>query len=503
MKFWPLVAAIVGGSLALTACAQHNDDLPPAATTATRPAASETIPVVLDYSPTVSDVGALLYLAQHPRVELLGVTIAGTGESHCDAAVKNTTALLALTEQSDVPVACGPTEPIGAGATWPAAWRDDADALGGLELLDSEGTGDARDAVELLVDLVESSETAVTIVALAPLTNLAAAFEQEPEIVSSIERVYTMGGAFDVAGNAPNGTAEWNFAVDPAAVSVVLDSGAPVTMVPLDATDDVPVTREFFDLLETQQDTAAATAIYDLMNATKPFDNGFFFWDEFTAALVFDDLSSISDMNVSVVTTGNNAGRTERDEDGAPVRVAVAGDRPRFERAFLGTLTGTAPGSVELEPDEKAYFAEMQAATESLTAAIEQVYAMPLAQELESVLWSESPVALDPATEARVREFLTLFWNGFVDAAATHHDDLAMITAPDSLRADHDAYVAAVAALIATRDQRLAEIATTPGAELTSFLMGEFPEVAAVEAACGTLTTGATARGVVDPVCPR
>ena len=61
--------------------------------------------------------------------------------------------------------------------------------------------------------------------------------------------LYTMGGALAVDGNAPNGTAEWNYFVDPQAVATVLDSGVRTTIVPLDATDNVPVTRAFFDRL--------------------------------------------------------------------------------------------------------------------------------------------------------------------------------------------------------------------------------------------------------------
>ena len=100
-------------------------------------AASDKLGVIVDYSPTVSDVGALLYLTQHPRVDLLGVTLAGTGESRCDAAVPNTIALLELAGAADVPVACGPSEPVGEGNEWPSEWRDAADALAGAESLRS------------------------------------------------------------------------------------------------------------------------------------------------------------------------------------------------------------------------------------------------------------------------------------------------------------------------------------------------------------------------------
>ncbi len=95
--------------------------------------AGDPIPVVVDYSPTSSDVTALLYLAEHPGVDLRAVTLAGTGESRCEAAIPNTVALLALAGHPDVPVACGRTQPIGAGNEWPPEWRDAADELAGLD----------------------------------------------------------------------------------------------------------------------------------------------------------------------------------------------------------------------------------------------------------------------------------------------------------------------------------------------------------------------------------
>ena len=105
----PLVAAVLAATALLSGCSDGagtagQSPTTSAATTApgspetTAPASSAggRVPVVLDYSPTVSDVAALLYLAEHPDVDLLAVTLAGTGESHCGAGVANTVALLDL-----------------------------------------------------------------------------------------------------------------------------------------------------------------------------------------------------------------------------------------------------------------------------------------------------------------------------------------------------------------------------------------------------------------------
>lgn len=60
-----------------------------------------------------------------------------------------------------------------------------------------------------------------------------------------------MGGVVDVPGNVgashggiDNMAADWNIYVDPRAAAIVLQSGVPITLVPLDATNHVPVTSE-------------------------------------------------------------------------------------------------------------------------------------------------------------------------------------------------------------------------------------------------------------------
>jgi len=69
---------------------------PPSAAPSTESPATSATPVVLDYSPTHSDIGALLYLASRPDVDLLAVTLPGTGEADCVPGTRNTRQLLAL-----------------------------------------------------------------------------------------------------------------------------------------------------------------------------------------------------------------------------------------------------------------------------------------------------------------------------------------------------------------------------------------------------------------------
>ncbi len=298
----------------------------------------EPIPIVIDSSPTVSDVGALAYLATHPDVALRAVTLAGTGESRSAAATSNTLAILERLGHAPVPVACGSEVPVGPGAEWPAEWRDAADRLDPLGLPAVETEPIDGGATALLTETAASVDGLV-VVALGPLTNLAEAVAADPAFADGVDRVVTMGGAFNVPGNAPNGSAEWNYIVDPTAVDAVLRSGIPVTMVPLDATDAMPADRSLFDRL-AESDSPAAHLVAQLWSVARPWESGLFLWDELTAVVAVDpSMVTISDQSVAIIIDGDDAGRTVVDPHGTTVQIATAPDRRRVEAALVERLT--------------------------------------------------------------------------------------------------------------------------------------------------------------------
>lgn len=477
-------------------------------------ATRDRIPVIVDYSPTSSDVAALLYVTQHPSVELLAVTLAGTGESHCEQGVANTLDVLAEVDLPDVPVACGQSEPVGAGNEWPDEWRDNADRLDGLVLagVEDEGVGDegVGDAVELLASTAAKAG-GVTIIALGPLTNLAVALERHDDFREHVTDIVTMGGAVDVAGNAPNGVAEWNYFVDPTAVDVVVTSGIPVTMVPLDATNRVPVTRTWFAALAEHHITPASEAVYDLFAATRPFDLGFFFWDELAAAIAFDpSIARFEDRPIVVATTGAEQGRTMQDETGTNVRIAVDADRLRFESELLTTLNGgdPLPEIAHASAEEIEYFELVEAAVAALNAGLEGLFETPLAREVEAIANrmqadGGADAELSPDDEAALREFFTIFSTAVSEQAAALRDAVGELDPPDFAIAEHDAFVDAVGSVVATTDERLVDIRTRPAAELLTMQWEPDDEIEAVNSTCQNLATAASGRGIEVALCPQ
>jgi pyrimidine-specific ribonucleoside hydrolase len=110
--------------------------------------------------------------------------------------------------------------------------------------------------VALLIGIIQVSPQKVHLIVLGPLTNVGELLEAEPGLVMNLEMITVMGGAVQVAGNVgssstiENEAAEWNIYVDPRAAAQVFGSGAPVTLIPLDATNYAPLTMDFYKRLE-------------------------------------------------------------------------------------------------------------------------------------------------------------------------------------------------------------------------------------------------------------
>lgn len=311
------------------------------------PTAAQTVrPVIIDTDMGSDDWMAILYLLNTPDVTVQAITVTGTGLAYCDAGVHIALGLLALADYPDVPVSCWRETPLMGENAFPAEWRTDMEAAEGLGL-PAGGSAAEQDAAALFASVVGASAEPVTVLALGPLTNVGAALEADPALVEKIEMIYIMGGAVEVAGSGiseQNTTAEWNIFCDPHAARLVFESGAPVTLVPLDATNDVPVTLSFVDRLAAARQTPEAEFVYGLLVGNLGFieSGGYYFWDPLAAAVLTDEsLVTLSSRDVTVIDTpGPEDGRTKPVGNGPEIRVATAPNREAFEQRFIETLNG-------------------------------------------------------------------------------------------------------------------------------------------------------------------
>jgi pyrimidine-specific ribonucleoside hydrolase len=300
--------------------------------------------VVIDTDMGADDWMAILYLLRRPDVRVRAITVSGAGLAHCGPGVRNALGLLALAGRS-APVACGRARPLRGARSFPAAWRRRADDLLGLTLPAPEGTRSHKLASELLAAAVRSVPGKVSLLTLGPLTNVADAFARHPGIAGRLDVVEIMGSALAVPGNAPGGSAEWNFHVDPAAASAVLRSGAPITLVPLDATRHVPLERSFYAGSQAAHDTRVSGFVFDVLTQLRDQIDagGYSFWDPLAAVLLTDDVATVGRRRVKVATRGALRGWTFAATDGAPVRVVTDVPRERFEQLFLSVLDARQP----------------------------------------------------------------------------------------------------------------------------------------------------------------
>jgi len=305
-------------------------------------------PVIFDTDMAHEDMFAALFLLSHPSVDLKAITVTGTGEAHCGPGVENVLGLVAVSEKDDVLVTCGRETPLAGNHEFPAEWRQGADDAYGVTI-PKGGEPSERSAADLIIDIVQSSDEPVTIVAVGPLTNVAGALQKDPSITSNIRDIFIMGGAVNVDGNVgysgvgiDNKYAEWNIYIDPVAANIVFDSGAPITLVPLDATRDVPVTRKFYNALGNNLNTPSANLVHELLAANLDLvdSGGFQFWDTLTSAIFTDEsIAAFEEFQLSVVEEeGPKSGYTKPDPNGPMIRVATSADRGTFENLLLTIL---------------------------------------------------------------------------------------------------------------------------------------------------------------------
>jgi purine nucleosidase len=306
-------------------------------------------PLILDtdIGTDVDDIVALGLLLRAPAVDLRAVTTV-----YADAALRArmVKAVLAAADRPAVPVGCGVDQPLM--QRDPIFWQ-------GWE---GEGILDAADppegafphAVDLLTEMVLAEPGAITVVAVGPLTNIALAITKEPRFATAVRRITIMGGIIQRRHDQLSASyVEHNIRCDPEAAQIVLTSGAPITLVPLDVTTQVQITRQDLRRLATDRLGAMLADQLDRYMTHVGRD-----WthphDPLAAATVIrPDFVQTQPMHVVVETDGRHTrGETVAKLAGAgakaqrAVDVALTVEAKAFERWLIPHLAGS---DVDLE----------------------------------------------------------------------------------------------------------------------------------------------------------
>jgi inosine-uridine nucleoside N-ribohydrolase len=204
--------------------------------------------------PPQDDAMALFFVLNSPELDVLGITTVA-GNRSVNVATADVLKILEVTNRTEIPVYQGAAAPLlHKGTEWDTTrhggWYANEPARtppGGFAVtkkLESQG------AVDYLVQTVMKNPGQVTILAIGPLTNIAMAMRMEPRFAASVKQLVIMGGAIaslpDGGGNhTPN--AEFNFYVDPEAAQIVLRSGMPIVLSPLNVSRKARFTKADYD----------------------------------------------------------------------------------------------------------------------------------------------------------------------------------------------------------------------------------------------------------------
>lgn len=345
---------------------------------------ADATPVIVDYDVNIDDVVALAYLAKEEHYEIKAVIVTATAFVDAAMGVANTYRLLELLGLSDVEVGIGPlyTQPywdkteefpsdfdgvdFAYARSIPEASKWAANMLYGTydqflpysprhpTWVDSDSQTPSASTV--YKNHIEAGVT--TVLTLGSMTSLHRFQLDHPESFAKIETLYSMFGAVDVEGNvfsSENMVSEFNAIADPHSAQAVLSSEIPeIILIPLDATEMVPMTPEYMDSLAELQ-SAEGRFVSELTHRTRNnwWCNGwtdgmcfygmdadgedtmladaYFFWDPLAVAVMSlgEDIATIEEIQLEVVaSTPPNLkidGWTKRTETaGRVVKVAMS-----------------------------------------------------------------------------------------------------------------------------------------------------------------------------------
>ena len=186
--------------------------------------------VIIDTDPGVDDAVAILLALASPELDVAAITTVA-GNVSLEKTTLNARRVLDLAGRPDVTVAAGAADAL-AGPKDRAGDVHGRDGLGDLEWDEPAVALDPAPAIEVQRRLIEAGP--ISIVAIAPLTNLAHLLERHPGIDAAVERVVIMGGASFEGNVTP--AAEFNVWSDPEAAERVFAASWPITLMPLDLT---------------------------------------------------------------------------------------------------------------------------------------------------------------------------------------------------------------------------------------------------------------------------
>jgi inosine-uridine nucleoside N-ribohydrolase len=310
--------------------------------------------IIVDTDPGIDDAMAVFYALGSPGIEVLGLTTI-FGNVGTDLATENALRLLEIADRPDIPVARGASRPLATAYRGAVEFVHGENGQGGVRLDPPKTHESSARATQFIIDTVTARPGEVTLVTLGPLTNLALALIERPEIARQVRGVVAMGGNVHVPGNA-SATAEANILNDPEAADIVFSAEWPVTICGLDVTHRITMSPD--DLKRIYQidspvgrHLARIVPFYHAFYESHVGSDGIYVHDSTTISYLLHPEAFSVERVPLVVDTGHGIGRGKtwpvvlRDEAGRsdaarrpPVTVCLDADSRRLVESEISVL---------------------------------------------------------------------------------------------------------------------------------------------------------------------
>ena len=182
--------------------------------------------MIIDTDTASDDAVALVMALQSPEVDVVAITIVA-GNVDVSQGSQNARYTLEMCGQS-VPVYDGCDKPM-LRERHSATFFHGEDGMGNMFYPEPKQKAEALHAVQAIIETIRANP-GITLVTLGPMTNVALALSQAPDIAGLVGRCVVMGGAACAVGNITP-TAEYNIWCDPEAARICFASGMAIEMV--------------------------------------------------------------------------------------------------------------------------------------------------------------------------------------------------------------------------------------------------------------------------------
>jgi len=241
--------------------------------------------IIIDTDPGHDDALAIMFAIKSKMFKILAITTVA-GNSKIENTTRNARFVLKLLGREDIPVYSGSVKPLK---------RDLIQAVvhgkNGFDGLNPRNRPRLTyNAVDKIISIIKDNPNKITLITLAPLTNIAKAILKSPKNMLKLKEIVIMGGAIRVPGNE-NRVAEFNMFVDPEAADIVLRFPVKKTLVPLDACNHVKMNLSDFKRIKN---VSLREPIVSIM---KPFIKNILKESGINAALMYDPLTVYSLIN--------------------------------------------------------------------------------------------------------------------------------------------------------------------------------------------------------------